>query len=134
MDDVSAYVRDHWSTEGAEVMSAGKSSLTVNLPYEFRQIDDALDELSELHDVSTDLLLTETGATLRIRSGRAGLRANRHANAAEQTTSHSTHGATALMPFFCKPTYMLLLVLGALAAVFVYLTLLSGSPAPSPPP
>jgi hypothetical protein len=74
MEDVADYVRDSWSSEGAEVLSVGKSSMTVNLPFEFRQLDDALDELTEVHDVSTDLILTETGANLRVRRGRPGLR------------------------------------------------------------
>jgi hypothetical protein len=70
MEDVGAYVRENWSAEGAEVLSTGRSSLTVGLPYEFRQVDDALEELCTLHDVSVDLQLTDTGANLRIRSGR----------------------------------------------------------------
>lgn len=70
MEDVGTYVRENWSAEGAEVLSTGRSSLTVGLPYEFRQIDDALEELCNLHDVSIDLQLTDTGANLRIRSGR----------------------------------------------------------------
>jgi len=92
MEDVATFVRDNWSAEGAEVLSVGKLSLTVNLPYEFRQIDDALDELTYVHDVSTDLLLTETGATLRVRRGRPGMRQRASTAVGDETSASITRG------------------------------------------
>lgn len=129
MEDVADYVRDSWSSEGAEVLSVGKSSMTVNMPYEFRQLDGALDELTEVHDVTTDLMLTETGATLRVRRGRPGLRQRLGSTANSDRPSTAIRGA----PFMSCNAKMCGVIGCAVVALFALaMAVLSRPPAPAP--
>jgi hypothetical protein len=70
MEGVVNHVRQHWASEGAEVSSTGKCSVTVAMPHEFRQIDECMRELTEAFPVTVDLELTSTGANLHIQQVR----------------------------------------------------------------
>ena len=70
MDAVVEHVRTRWASEGAEVTSAGRTSVTVAMPHEFRELDAALLELVDLFGVSVDLELTAAGAVLNIQRTR----------------------------------------------------------------
>lgn len=72
MEAVVEHVRENWSAEGAEVASFGKSSVTVAMPHEFRQLDEAVGIMTALFPVSTDLELTTSGANLYIQRTRGG--------------------------------------------------------------
>jgi hypothetical protein len=115
MDAVVDHVRDNWASEGAEVASFGKSSVTVAMPHEFRQIDAVLSELTSLFPVSTDLELTSTGANLyiqQLRNGRINEPAARFApHASKQVEVFPMFGCAAVMG---SVAVLLIAVIGAM--------------------